>query len=163
MTLEVEVQPEGVLNLINLSRLVASQRNLVSGVMISGSKNLGDVRPNDTTQMMFEYYDEDRKHILGRPLFEKLEKRNNDIRKTGEEALAGILEIEDLQVTNLIERDHLQAILRLKLVTPRQASHFKQKRKIFMNAGLHKYAVGKKVYVKFNPQDKTQVAIERSD
>ncbi len=165
ITFQLEVQPEG---------RAAFQTTLQDWVPGRGYRYRADdigrkiwvtYDLNDTSQMMFEYYDEDRKHILGRPLFEKLEKRNVGIRKTGEEALADILEIEDLQVTNIIERDHLQqTILRLKLeITPANGSPYQaETQALFANTSLYKYAVGKQVYVKFNPQDKTQVAIVRS-
>lgn len=120
---------------------------------------------NDSSQMMFEYYDEDRKNILGRGDFDKLQKKYDVIRKTGDEAIAVILETEDLELTNMVERDYLQqTIMRLKLeVTPKDSQTYQAEAQgLFANASLHKYVVGKKVYVKINPQDKMQVAIDRS-
>jgi hypothetical protein len=165
ITFQLEVQPEGRAPFQTTFQDWVPGRGYRYRADDVGRKIWVTYDPNDTSQMMFEYYDEDRKQILGRPLFEKFEKRNMGIRKTGEEALADILEIEDLQVTNIVERDHLQqTILRLKLeVTPANGLPYQaETQALFANTSLYKYAVGKKVYVKFNPQDKTQVALVRS-
>lgn len=165
ITFELEVQPEG---------RTAFQTTLKDWVPGRGYRYRADdvgrkiwvtYDLNDTSQMMFEYYDEDRKHILGRADFDKLQKTYDVIRRTGAEAIAVILETEDLELTNMVERDHLQqTIMRLKVeVTPKDGQTFQaQSQALFANASLHKYVVGKKVYVKINPQDKTQVVLDRS-
>jgi hypothetical protein len=121
--------------------------------------------PNDTSRMMFEYYDEDRRYKVGRSIFEQMEGRNKNIRETGQEALAVILEVEDLELANLLEKDHLQqTIMRLKLeVSPSDIEPYQaETQALIANASLPKYAIGKKVYVKFNPLDKSQMALMRS-
>ncbi len=165
ITFQLEVQPEG---------RAAFQTTFQDWVPGRGYKHRADDEGrkiwvtydlNDTSQMMFEYYDVDRKHLLGRPAFDKLENRNKVIRKTGEEALAIILETEDLELTNIVEKEYLaQTIMRLKLeITPTNGSPYQaETQALIANASLHKYAAGKKVYVKFNPQDKTQVTLDRS-
>ncbi|MBK8825089.1 MAG: hypothetical protein IPN58_21530 [Anaerolineales bacterium] len=165
ITFQLEVQPEG------RAAFQATFQDWVPGrgyryrADDAGRKIWVTYDLNDTSQMMFEYYDEDRKHLLGRADFDKLQKRYDVIRKTGEEGLAVILETEDLEITNVIERDHLkQTIMRMKLeVTVKDGQIFPvETQALFANASLHKYAVGKKVYVKIDPQDRTQVALDRS-
>lgn len=165
ITFQLEVQPEGRAAFQSTLQDWVPGRGYRYRADDAGRKIWVTYDLNDANNMMFEYYDEDRKHILGRPSFDKLEKRNSVIRKTGEEALATILETEDLQLTNIVERDHLQqTILRLKLeITPANGLPFQaETQALFANASLHKYAVGKKIYVKFNPQDRTQVSVDRS-
>jgi hypothetical protein len=171
VTFDVEVQPEGrsTFQTKFTDWLEISQ---YEGFM-AGADRPKDVGrkiwvtydPNDLTQIMFEYYDEDRKYRVGRPIFEQMERRNKSIRETGREALALVLEAEDLELANLIEKDHLQqTIMRLKLeITPENQESYKaETQALIANASLPKYAVGKKVYIKFNPQDRTQVALLRS-
>ncbi|MBK8825088.1 MAG: hypothetical protein IPN58_21525 [Anaerolineales bacterium] len=164
MTLEVEVQPEG------RSKFVATFKDWlpVGRHFVSwgdrpeevGKKIWVTYNPEDVTEMLFEYHDKDRKYFLGYPAFAKLEKQNVVIRKTGEEAIATILEVEDLELVHSYHKE-MKSVLRLKLeVTPKAGEPFQAEvQNTFMNAGLHKYTVGKKVTVKFNPQDKTQVAL----
>ncbi len=171
ITFEVEVQPEArpafkatFKDWIEISQYTA----FVAGAYRPqdvGRKIWVTYDPNDTTRMMFEYYDEDRKYKVGRPIFEQMERRNKGIRETGQEALALILEADDLELANLVEKDHLQqTIVRLKLeVTPSGGETYKaETQALIANASLPKYAAGKKVYVKFNPQDKSQIALIRS-
>jgi len=118
--------------------------------------------PNDTSQMIFEYYDKDRKRALGYPIFKKMDKRNEVILKTGEEAVADILEIEDLEITNTIEREHLKiTIVRMKfMVQPLGDSPYEAETQVAIRtSSLPKYAVGKQAIVKFNPNDKSQVSL----
>jgi hypothetical protein len=168
---EVEVQPNGrpVFKTTFKDWLEISQyTGFVAGAgrpKDVGRKIWVTYDPNDVTQMMFEYYDEDRKYKVGRPIFEQMERRNKGIRETGQEALAVVLEAEDLELANLIEKDHLQqTIMRLKLeITPQNQEAYKaETQALIANASLPKYAVGKKVYIKFNPQDRTQVVLMRS-
>jgi hypothetical protein len=168
-TFEVEVQPEGrpFFQTTFKDYVAAGSTYTTWG---DRPEDIGKIiwityNPDDIKEIMFEYYDKDRKYILGRPHFDKLEKRNKIIRETGEEALATILEVEDLELTNIVEREYLfQTIMRLKLeVTQNNGSHYQAETQAsFSNASMHKYAVGKKVYVKFNALDKTQVALLRS-
>lgn len=171
VTFDVDVQPEGrpAFQATFTDWLEISQ---YEGFM-AGAERPKDVGrkiwvtydPNDTAQMMFEYYDEDRKYKLGRSDFEQMDRRNKPIRETGTEAAAVVLEAEDLQLANILERDHLQqTIMRLKLeITPSGVEPYTaETQAMIANASLPKYAVGKKVYIKFNPQDKMQVVLLRS-
>jgi hypothetical protein len=171
VTFEVEVHPDGgpAFQATFKDWLEISQY----GGFVAGASRPQDVGrkiwvtydPNDTSRMMFEYYDEDRRYKVGRSIFEQMDRRNKSIRETGQEALAVILEAEDLELTNILERDHLQqTIMRLKLeIKPEgEGSYQAETQALIANASLPKYAVGKKVYVKFNPQDKSQIALMRS-
>ncbi len=168
-TFEVEVKPEGH----SVFQTTFKDYVAVGNTYTTWGDRPEDVgktiwvtyNPNDVTEIMFEYYDKDRKYILGRPDFDKLEKRNKGIRETGEEALATILEVQDLELTNIVEREYLfQTIMRLKLeVIQNNGLHYQaEAQALFSNASMHKYTVGKKVYVKLNPLDKTQIALDRS-
>jgi hypothetical protein len=171
VTFEVEVQPEGHPAFITTFKdwlEISQYQGFVAGAARTqdvGRKIWVTYDPNDVNQMMFEYYDEDRKYKLGRPIFEQIDRRNKGLRETGIEAPATILEAEDLKLTNILERDHLQqTIMRLKLeIKPEgEVSYQAETQALIANASLPKYMVGKKVYVKFNPQDKIQVALLRS-
>ncbi len=164
MTLEVEVQPEGRSKFVTTFKdWLPVGRHFVSWgdrPEEVGKKIWITYNPNDVTEMLFEHYDKDHKYYLGYPAFAELEKQNIVIRKTGEEAIATILEVEDLELVHSNHKE-MKSVLRLKLeVTPKAGEPFQaEAQNTFMNAGLHKYTVGKKVTVKFNPQDKTQVAL----
>ena len=164
MTLEVEVQPDGrskfqttFKDWLPVGRMFVSWGDRPEEV---GNKIWVTYNLNDVTEMLFEYHDKDRKYYLGYPAFAKLEKQNIVIRKTGEEAIATILEVEDLELVHSYHKE-MKSVLRLKLeVTPKAGEPFQaEAQNTFMNSGLHKYTVGKTVTVKFNPQDKTQVAL----
>lgn len=166
VTFEIEVQPEGrpafkttFKDLVPVGSSYSSWGDRPQDV---GRKIWVTYDPNDITQIMFEYYDEKRKYMLGRPAFDQLEKRNKIIRETGNEAVGVVLETEDLEITNMVEREHLQqTIMRLKLeIMPQNGQPYQaETQALFANASLHKYQNGKKVIVKFDPQDRTQVAL----
>ncbi|MBN8657751.1 MAG: hypothetical protein J0M11_18615 [Anaerolineae bacterium] len=167
MTLEVEIQPEGgstfkttFKDWLPVGRPFVSWGDRPEEV---GKKIWVTYNPNDVNEIMFEYHDKERKYMLGYPAFAKLEKRNAEIEKTGEEAIATILETEDLELVHSYEKE-MKTVMRVKLaVTPKTGEPFDAETQAsFVNSALHKYAVGKKVIVKFNPQDRTQVAIIRS-
>ncbi len=167
MTLEVEIQPQGGSTLKTTFKdwLPVGRHFVTWGDRPEevGKKILVTYNPNDLNEIFFEYHDKERKYKLGYPAFAKLEKRNAEIEKTGEEAIATILETEDLELVHSYEKE-VKTVMRVKLaVTPKAGEPFNAETQAsFANSALHKYAVGKKVIVKFNPQDRTQVAIVRS-
>jgi len=153
ITFQLEVQPEGRAAFQTTFKDWVPGRGYRYRADDVGRKIWVTYDLNDTSQMMFEYYDEDRKHTLGRADFDKLQKIYDGVRKTGEEALAVILETEDLELTNMVERDYLhQTIMRLKLdVTPKDGQTFQaESQALILNTSLRKYVVGKKVHVKIN-------------
>lgn len=164
MTLEVEVEPEGRSKFITTFKdwLPVARPFVTWGDRPEevGKKIWVTYNPNDVAEILFEHYDKDHKHYLGYPAFLKIEKQNITIRKTGEEAIATILEIEDLDIVHSYEKE-MRAVMRLKLeVTPKTGEPFQaEAQNSFLRSGLHKYTVGKPITVKYNPQDKTQVAI----
>mgnify|MGYP007067736060 CR=1 FL=1 len=164
MTLEVEVQPEGRSKFVTtfkdwlpVGRQFVSWGDRHEEV---GNKIWVTYNPNDISEIMYEYHDKDRKFHLEYPAFVKLNKRNDEIRRTGIEAVATILEIEDLDIVHSYERE-MRAVMRVKLeVTPTDGEPFQaETQNSFLKAGLHKYTVGTKLNVKYNPQDKSQVAL----
>jgi hypothetical protein len=171
VTFDVEVQPEGgsvfqtsFTDWLEISQYEAFRAGAERPKDV-GRKIWVTYDPNDVRQMMFEYYDEARKYKVGRPIFEQMERRNKHIRESGQEAPAVILEVEDLELANLVEKDHLQqTIMKLKLeVSPSGGEAYQaETQALIANASLPKYAAGKNVYVKFNPQDKMQIALMRS-
>lgn len=167
MTLDVEIQPEGgaILKTTFKDWLPVGRHFVTWGDRPEevGKRIWVTYNPNDLNEIFFEYHDKERKYKLGYPAFAKLEKRNAEIEKTGEEAIATIMEIEDLELVHSYEKE-VKTVLRVKLaVTPKAGEPFTAETQAsFANSALHKYAVGKKVIVKFNPLDRTQVAIVRS-
>ena len=164
MTLEVEVQPEGRSKFVTtfkdwlpVGRQFVSWGDRHEEV---GNKIWVTYNPNDISEIMYEYHDKDRKFHLEYPAFVKLNKRNDEIRRTGIEAVATILEIEDLDIVHSYERE-MRAVMRVKLeVTPTDGEPFQaETQNSFMKTGLHRYTVGTKLNVKYNPQDKSQVAL----
>lgn len=163
---EIEVQPEGqpafctaFEDWLNAGGDFQANHDRPEDV---GKKIWVTYNPSNPSEMMFEHYDYAHKYIIGRPKFNEIEKQNARVRKTGKEAAAIILEVEDLELTDDVEKNQLQkTIMRLKLeVMPDGGrSYHAETQAMFMNSGLHKYTVGKKVIVKFNPQEITQVAL----
>lgn len=131
----------------------------------AGTKVWVTYDPNDKSRIVLDHYDSNHEFATKRKEFEKIDKRNAWVRQNGVEAVATILEMEDLKLTDKLERDFMEnTSLRLKLeVTPADSAPYQTDfMGMFSNSGLHKYQVGKKVVIKFNPQDKTQVALIRS-
>ena len=82
------------------------------------------------------------------------------LRKTGEEALAKILTVTDM---NMRVGD-TGAMLRFTFeVTPKVGEPFKaENQSAVLNASREKYSVGKMVYVRYDPNNKAQVALDRA-
>jgi hypothetical protein len=137
-------------------------------VDIIGRKIWVTYDPNNVSDMFFEYYDEDREKILAanewrkrRAAFEKLNKENQALFKTGVEAPAVILEAEDL---NLAHETEGAKAMRLKFeVTPKLGSPYQAETQAMIASGsLEKYSAGKKVLVKVDPRDEMRVTLFRS-
>jgi hypothetical protein len=137
-------------------------------VDIIGRKIWVTYDPNNVSDMFFEYYDEDREKILAanewrkrRAAFEKLNKENQALFKTGVEAPAVILEAEDL---NLAHETEGAKAMRLKFeVTPKLGSPYQAETQAMIASGsLEKYSAGKKVLVKVDPRNEMRVTLFRS-
>jgi hypothetical protein len=124
--------------------------------------------PNNPSDMVFEYFDEDREKVLAanawnerRAAFEKLNRENQKLFKTGVEAPAVILEAEDLDLAHQFDK---AKVMRLKLeVTPKLGSPYQAETQAMVaEASLAKYSVGKKVIIKYDPRDSTRVTLFRS-
>jgi hypothetical protein len=164
MTLEVDVQPEGrskfqatFKDWISVARPFVTWGDRPEEV---GQKIWVTYNLNDINEIMFDHYDKNHRHHLYHPAFVQLNNRNDEIRRTGIGAVATILEIEDMDIVHSYERE-MRAVMRVKLeVTPKDGEPYQaETQNSFMKAGLHKYTVGTKLNVKYNPQDKSQVAL----
>jgi len=115
--------------------------------------------PNNLKRMVIDHFDSDHAFMSKRRAFEKREDELQTIRKTGEDATAEILDVEDMGLSYNIEKDSSK-ILRLQLrVDPRNGSSYDTETLgLFMNTGLHKYTVGKRITVKIDRADKYKVA-----
>lgn len=123
---------------------------------------------NNPSDMVFEYFDEDREKVLAadawnerRAAFERLDKENQALFRTGVEAPAVIIETEDLGLAHQFEGTK---VIRLKLeVTPKLGSPYQAETQAMIADGsLEKYSAGKWVIVKYDPRDAIKVALFKS-
>lgn len=137
-------------------------------VDILGRKIWVTYDPHNPSDMFFEYYDEDREKVLAasawnerRAAFERLDKENQALFKTGVDAPAVILETEDLGLAHQFEGTK---VMRLKLeITPKLGSPYQAETQAMIADGsLEKYSAGKRVIVKYNPRDAMKVALFKS-
>jgi hypothetical protein len=135
---------------------------------IVGSKVWVTYDPNNPSDMFFEYFDKDREKVLAanewnerRAAFERLNKENQALFKTGVEAPAVILEAEDLDLAHQFDK---AKVMRLKLeVMPKLGSPYQaETQAMIAEASLEKYSPGKKVIIKYDPRDSTRVTLFRS-
>lgn len=122
---------------------------------------------NDPTEMILEHYDVDHHILMGQRAFEKIYERNKIIRETGEEAEALILEAEDLNLHVRLEKEFNPAkghyMLYKAEVYPKSGDPYKAEfQALIKTSSLPKFEVGKKCYVKFDPQDRSQVCMSRA-
>lgn len=172
MTFEVEVQPEGrqPFRATFQDWVLLRKKNFVSWGERKeeiGQRIWVTYDANDPTKMIFEHYDVDHRVLIGQKAFEKIYERNKTIRETGEEALALILEVEDLNLHTKLEKDFNLAkghYMRYKVeVTPQAgAPYHAELQALIKPSSLPKFEVGKKCYVKFNRQDRSQICISRA-
>lgn len=172
ITFTVEVQPEGrpAFQTTFKDWVLLRKKNFVSwgertediGQKIWVSYNL-----DDPTKMVFEHYDVDHRIVMGKKAFEKIYERNKIIRQTGEEAVALILEAQDLDLNPRLEKelnliDGYYMLYKIE-VHPNTGDPYKAELQAKIQpSSLSKLEVGKKCYVKFNPQDRSQVCISRA-
>jgi len=118
--------------------------------------------PNNKKKMIIDHYDKNHEWAMKRLEFEKVDQRDERIRKTGESAVALILEVEDLMLTNNIEKDEIgntSLRLRLQITRSNGEAYEGSTQGMFSHSNLHKYRFGKKVNLMINPQDKSQIAL----
>ena len=167
---EVDVQPEGRTPFRQSFKHWTAQRNYatVLGQLVgeAGRKIWVTYDPNDPSQIIFEYYDEEREKLLAhqklearRLEFNKLAEINNEIRKSGEEAEAVITRVDDLDLPYPLKGSRG---MRLYFdVTPKNGSVFQSETyALIVDTALEKYSAGKKVYVKFIPHKPERVALD---
>lgn len=165
VTFEIEVQPEGQAPFKATFKDTLPIREGEWFVMGLRKEEVGKkvwvaYDPNNRNRIVLDHYDSNHEFMAKRRAFEKREDELQTVRKTGEDATAEILEVEDLELSYNIEKDSSK-ILRLKLrVTPTNwASYETETVGLFMNTGLHKYTVGQKMAVKIDRVDKYKVAL----
>jgi len=128
----------------------------------AGKKVWVSYDPNNKSRMILDHYDDNHEWAMKRREFEKIDRRDERIRNNGQDAVAVILEAEDLNLATKNEKNSFnQSIWRLKLqVMPGKGEPYEGVTQgLFSNNGLQKYTAGKKVKVKINPQDKSQIAL----
>lgn len=172
VTFTVEVQPEGrpAFQATFKDWVLLQKRGFVSwGERHEevGQKIWVTYNVNDPTEMILEHYDVDHRVLMGQKAFEKIYERNKIIRETGEEAEALILEAEDLDLHGRLEKEFNLAkghYMRYKVeVFPKAGSpYFAEFQSLIKPSSLPKFEVGKKCYVKFDPQDRSQVCLSRA-
>ncbi|MFN8433871.1 MAG: hypothetical protein U0V18_07615 [Anaerolineales bacterium] len=172
MTFEVEVQPEGrpPFRATVQGWVLLQSRNFVSWGERKeeiGQKIWVTYDANDPTKIIYEHYDVDHRVLMGRKAFEKIYERNKVIRETGEEAVARILEVEDLNLHVMLEREYNPAkghymFYKVEVSPNSGAPYLAEFQSLIKPSSLPKFEVGKKCYVKFDPQDRSQVCISRA-
>lgn len=165
VTFEVEVMPPGQAPFRAKFKEQLSIRNGEWFVIGPRKEEVGKkiwvaYDPKDPKRMVIDHFDSDHEFMLKRRAFEKQDHELQNTRKTGEDANAEILEIEDMKLSNIIENG-FQSVMRLKLrVEPRSGAPYETETVgMFSNTGLHKYTVGKKMTVKIDRADKYKVAL----
>lgn len=167
---EIEVQPEGGAPFSQSFQYWTERRGYtaIAGQLVgeAGRKIWVTYDPHDPSQMIFEYYDEERKKIVEqqdlekrRFEFNKLVEMNNEIRKAGEEAEALITHVEDLNLPYPLKASRG---VRLNFdVLPKSGSAFRSETyALIADASLAKYSTGKKVYVKFDPRQPEKAVLD---
>jgi len=172
VTFTVEVQPEGrpAFQATFKDWVLLQKRGFVSwGERHEevGQKIWVTYNVNDPTKMILEHYDVDHRVLMGRKAFEKIYERNKIIRETGEEAVARIIKVEDLNLHVMLEREYNPAkghyMLYKVEVSPNTGDpYLAEFQSLIKPSSLPKFEVGKKCYVKFDPQDRSQVCLSRA-
>lgn len=165
VTFEVEVQPSGQTPFKAKFKDTLSIKEGEWFIMGPRKEEVGKkiwvaYDPNNLKRMVIDHFDSNHEFMSKRRAFEKRENVLQTVFKTGEDATAEILEVEDLELSYNIEKDSSK-ILQLKLrVYPKSgASYEAETVGLFMNTGLHKYTVGKKITVKIDRADKYKVVL----
>ncbi|GAB4498907.1 MAG: hypothetical protein OHK003_12820 [Anaerolineales bacterium] len=165
VTFEVEVQPVGQAPFKAKFKDTLSIKEGEWFIMGPRKEDVGKkiwvaYDPNNLKRMVIDHFDSNHDFMLKRRAFEKREDELQTVLKTGEDATAEILEVEDMKLSYNIEKDSSKT-LQLKLqVTPKNGVSYETETVgLFMNTGLHKYTVGKKVTVKIDRADKYKVTL----
>lgn len=127
------------------------------GMITPGASVMVRYDPNDISKVAIE--------SLGAPAAIQTAMQQQDqyyeqLRKTGEEARAKILTVSDMN----IRVDGGGSMFRLTFeVTPRTGEPFKaETQAAIADASREKYSAGRMVYVRYDPNNKAQVALDRA-
>ncbi len=125
--------------------------------------------PSDPSQIIFDHSDSEHEQVL--VIREKVKKRNHfidmekesiQVRETGEETLAIVLEVEELGVEDEKEKREGKAV-RIKFkVTPQTGADFESETfAMVAHESLPKFRTGTQVYVKLDPRKPEVSALMR--
>jgi hypothetical protein len=166
----VDVQPEGRPPFRQSFQYWSERRGFtaIAGELVgeAGRKIWVTYDPNNPSQMIFEHYDEEHQKIIEqqeletrRLEFNKLAQVNDEIRKVGEGADAVITRVDDLNLEYPLKGSRG---MRLYFdVTPASGAVFQSETyALIASTALEKYSVGKKLYVKFDPNKPDRVALD---
>lgn len=156
---EVEVQPEDRSPFRAGYRTVISQR----GYTAVGSELIGYAGrkiwvvydPNNLSRVAFHHDDSQHEEFMldrRREEFNKLTAGNEDLKKRGEQAEAVITRVGDLNLPYPLKQS--RAVHICFDVTPKTGAVFQAEGDFLIgDAAVQKYSVGKKFYVRFDPQN----------
>jgi hypothetical protein len=167
---EVDVQPEGRTPFRQAFKHWSERRGYtaVAGQLVgeAGRKIWVTYDPNDPSQMIFEYYDEERGKIIEqqelddrRREFNKRAEGNDDLKRRGEAAEAVITGMDDLNLPYPLKKSRAMHF-RLD-VTPQSGPGFRAEADaLISDAAIEKYSVGKRIYVRFDPLDPKKAVLD---
>lgn len=122
--------------------------------------------PNDPSQMIFEYYDEERGKIIEQQDLENRRRefniraeKNNDLKRRGEAAEAVIIGADDLNLPYPLKKSRAMHF-RLDVI-PQTGSGFRAEADaLISDAALEKYSIGKRIYIRFDPLDPKKAILD---
>lgn len=115
--------------------------------------------PHDPSQIILDHYDEEhefvmaeRKYVKARNHFIDMENIAIQVRETGVETLATILEIEELGIETPKEKKEGRAFWLKLNIMPHNGANFVSETYVMVSLDtMHKLTAGKMVHVKFDP------------
>lgn len=163
----VEVHPEGQPDFQSSFKFWVPRRAPVGGL----SKRIWvTYDPNDTRQMILHHYEHEHEEYLAkkdwvrrRNEFIDAEKEAIRVRETGEEAMAVILTVQELNVEADGEKKDGKTLHLKFRVTPKSGFPFESETYgMFAHESMPKLTAGRKVYVKFDPNKPEISALMRA-
>lgn len=169
---EVNVQPAGQAPFKHSFQHWTERRGYtaVKGQLVgeAGKKIWITYDPNNPSQMIFEHDDQEHERIISeqelnerRAEFNKLTEGNDALKVRGEQAVAFITHVDDLNLPYPLKKS--RAVHICFEVTPSVGTVFRAEGDVLIGeSAFDKYSVGKKVFVRFDPQN-TQWAVLDSE
>lgn len=115
--------------------------------------------PNDPSQMTLHHRDKDHDLAMRMREFNRITKGNEYLKQTGESAEAIIIRVEDLDLPYPAKKSRA---MRIEFdVMPTKGAKFQSEGNFLIGDGaIQKYSVGKKVYVRFDPQKPEKAVLD---